>query len=111
MIRRPPRSTLFPYTTLFRSIEKADAAMLEAVAIGLCEGAKQADISISGGETAQLKDIVNGFDLVGMAVGHVDLDKVICGKNVVEGDLVMGVRSNGVHSNGLSLARKAFFEN
>ena len=93
------------------AIEKADAAMLDAVAIGLCEGAKQADISISGGETAQLKDIVNGFDLVGMAVGHVDLDKVICGKNVVEGDLVIGVRSNGVHSNGLSLARKAFFEN
>jgi len=93
------------------AIEKADAAMLDAIAIGLCEGAKQADISISGGETAQLKDIVNGFDLVGMAVGHVDLDKIICGKNVVEGDLVIGVRSNGVHSNGLSLARKAFFEN
>ena len=92
------------------AIEKADAAMLDAIGAGLCEGANMADISISGGETAQLKDIINGFDLVGMAVGRVDLDKVISGKNVAEGDVVIGVRSNGVHSNGLSLARKAFFE-
>ena len=93
------------------AVEKADAAMLDAIGAGLCEGAKTADISISGGETAQLKDIVNGFDLVGMAVGRVGLDKVISGKNVAEGDVVIGVRSSGVHSNGLSLARKAFFEN
>jgi phosphoribosylformylglycinamidine cyclo-ligase len=52
-----------------------------------------------------------GFDLVGMAVGRVELDKVISGKDVTEGDVVVGVRSNGIHSNGLSLARKAFFEN
>ena len=70
-----------------------------------------ANISISGGETAQLKDIVKGFDLVGMAVGRVDLDKVLCGKDVTDGDVVIGVRSSGVHSNGLSLARRAFFDN
>jgi phosphoribosylformylglycinamidine cyclo-ligase len=93
------------------AIEHADAAMLDAVAAGLCEGAKMARISISGGETAQLKDIVNGFDLVGMAVGRVDLDKILCGRAVAEGDVVVGVRSNGVHSNGLSLARRAFFDN
>jgi phosphoribosylformylglycinamidine cyclo-ligase len=91
-------------------IEQTDAAMLDAVAAGLCEGAKLAGISISGGETAQLKDVVNGFDLVGMAIGRVDLDKIISGKDVAEGDIVIGVRSSGVHSNGLSLARKAFFE-
>jgi phosphoribosylformylglycinamidine cyclo-ligase len=93
------------------AIDHADAAMLDAVAVGLCEGARMAGISISGGETAQLKDIVTGFDLVGMAVGRVALDKVICGKDVREGDVVIGVRSNGVHSNGLSLARRAFFDN
>jgi phosphoribosylformylglycinamidine cyclo-ligase len=93
------------------AVEKADAAMLDAIGAGLCEGAKLADISISGGETAQLKDIVNGFDLVGMAIGRVELDQVISGKGVVEGDVVIGVRSNGVHSNGLSLARRAFFQN
>jgi len=92
------------------AVERADAAMLDAVAAGLCEGARQAQISISGGETAQLKDIVTGFDLVGMAVGRVALDKVICGKDVAEGDVVIGVKSSGIHSNGLSLARRAFFE-
>ncbi len=92
------------------AIDHADAAMLDAVAVGLCEGARMAGISISGGETAQLKDIVTGFDLVGMAVGRVALDKVICGKDVRAGDVVIGVRSNGIHSNGLSLARRAFFD-
>ena len=91
-------------------IEQADAAMLDAIGAGLCEGARMADISISGGETAQLKEIVNGFDLVGMAVGRVALDKVMSGKTVAEGDVVIGVQSSGVHSNGLTLARKAFFE-
>src|SRR5437763_4990617 len=92
------------------AIDHADAAMLDAVGAGLCKGAEMAGISISGGETSQLKDIVNGFDLVGMAVGRVDLDKVLSGKGVTSGDVVIGVKSNGVHSNGLSLARKAFFE-
>ena len=91
------------------AIERTDAAMLDAIGIGLCEGARQAGVSISGGETSQLKDIVKGFDLVGMAVGRVALDKVIDGRNVRAGDVVIGVRSNGVHSNGYSLARRAFF--
>jgi phosphoribosylformylglycinamidine cyclo-ligase len=93
------------------AIEQADAAMLDAVGAGLCRGAEMAGVSISGGETAQLKDIVNGFDLVGMAVGRVDLDKVMSGKSVAAGDIVIGVKSNGVHSNGFSLARRAFFDN
>src|SRR6516162_4212865 len=92
------------------AIDHADAAMLDAVAAGLCEGARMAGISISGGETAQLRDIVNGFDLAGTAIGRVDLDKVICGRDVADGDVVIGVRSNGIHSNGLSLARRAFFD-
>ena len=91
------------------AVEKTDAAMLDAVAEGLCKGAELAQISISGGETAQLKDVVKHFDLVGMAVGKVDLDKVIDGRAVREGDAVIGVKSSGIHSNGLSLARKTFF--
>jgi phosphoribosylformylglycinamidine cyclo-ligase len=93
------------------AVEHVTAAMLDAIGVGLCKGAQQAQISISGGETAQLKDVVKGFDLVGMAVGRVDLNKVIDGRTVREGDVVVGVRSNGVHSNGLSLARRAFFDN
>jgi phosphoribosylformylglycinamidine cyclo-ligase len=92
------------------AVQHVDASMLDGIGAGLCKGAEIAQISISGGETAQLKDVIKGFDLVGMAVGRVSLEKVIDGGNVREGDVVIGVKSNGVHSNGLSLARRAFFE-
>jgi phosphoribosylformylglycinamidine cyclo-ligase len=92
------------------AVSHTDAAMLDAIAVGLCEGARIAQISISGGETAQLKDVVHGFDLVGMAVGRVPLDKVVDGSHVREGDVVVAVRSNGIHSNGLTLARKVLFD-
>ena len=52
---------------------------------------------------------MTGFDLAGTAIGRVALDKVISGREVADGDVVIGVRSSGVHSNGLSLARRAFF--
>src|SRR5262249_1310440 len=93
------------------AVASTDAAMLDAIGAGLCKGAEIAGVSISGGETAQLKDVVTHFDLVGMAVGRVALDKVIDGGHVREGDVVIGVKSSGIHSNGLSLARKAFFVN
>ena len=92
------------------AIEKADAEILGAIAIGLTEGAKQAGISISGGEIAPLKDVVRGFDLVGMAVGIVPLDRIITGRDLVPGDVVIGLESSGIHSNGLTLARHVFFE-
>jgi phosphoribosylformylglycinamidine cyclo-ligase len=91
------------------AVERTDAAMLDAIGAGLCAGAEMAGVSISGGETAQLKDVINGFDLVGMAVGRVALDRVIDGRAVQAGDVVIGVHSNGIHSNGMSLARRAFF--
>ena len=84
--------------------------MLEKIGLGLCEGTKTAQVSITGGEIAQLKDVVLGFDLVGTAVGRVELDKILTGQNIHEGDIVIGIRSNGVHANGLSLLRRAYFE-
>jgi phosphoribosylformylglycinamidine cyclo-ligase len=92
------------------AIERADAAMLDGVAVGLAEGARQAGVSISGGEISQLPEIVRGFDLVGAAFGTVPLDRIIIGSEVEPGDLVIGIASNGVHSNGFTLARRAFFE-
>ncbi|MBV8739106.1 MAG: phosphoribosylformylglycinamidine cyclo-ligase [Alphaproteobacteria bacterium] len=92
------------------AVGTADADMLGALAIGLAEGARQAGISISGGEIAQLKDLVTGFDLVGMAVGLVSLDRIIIGRDLAPGDIVIGIASSGIHSNGLTLARRAFFE-
>jgi phosphoribosylformylglycinamidine cyclo-ligase len=90
--------------------DRADAAMLDGIAIGLAEGARQAGISISGGEISQLRDIVTGFDLVGMAAGIVKLDRIIVGHDLAPGDRVIGIASSGIHSNGFSLARRAFFE-
>jgi phosphoribosylformylglycinamidine cyclo-ligase len=92
------------------AIGKTDAAMLDAIGAGLCQGAEMAQVSISGGEIAQLRDVINGFDIVGMALGRVDLDKVIDGRNIAPGDVLIGVKSNGLHSNGYSLARRAFFD-
>lgn len=92
------------------AVDKADAAMLDAISVGLCAGAKLAGVSISGGETAQLPDMVQGFDLAGTAIGHVALDRIIAGADVREGDAVIGIDSNGVHSNGFSLVRRAFFK-
>jgi len=92
------------------AVDKADAAMLDAIAVGLTEGARLAGVSISGGETAQLPDIVNGFDLAGTAIGHVALDRIVVGADVRAGDAVIGIASNGVHSNGFSLARHVFLK-
>ena len=92
------------------AIEKADAEILGAIAKGLAEGAKQAGISISGGEISQLKEVIRGLDLIGMAVGIVPLDRIITGQELVPGDVVIGLESNGIHSNGLTLARHVLFE-
>jgi len=92
------------------AIDRADAAILDGLAIGLAEGARQAGVSISGGEISQLPDMVKGFDLVGTAVGTVPLDRILVGRDIVPGDRVIGIASNGIHSNGFTLARRAFFE-
>lgn len=92
------------------AVGEADADMLDAIAIGLAEGARQAAISISGGEIAQLKDVVRGFDLVGMAVGLVPLNRIITGRDLVDGDVIVGIESDGIHSNGLTLARHVLLD-
>jgi phosphoribosylformylglycinamidine cyclo-ligase len=92
------------------AVERTDPEMLGAIAIGLAEGARQAGISIPGGEISQLKEIVRGFDLVGTAVGIVPLDSIIIGRDLIAGDVVIGLESSGIHSNGLTLARRVFFD-
>lgn len=83
------------------SVEK-----MSQIGKGLNEGARQANIDIIGGETATLKDIVNGLDLAGTCLGVQEKDKIITGRSVSPGDLIVGVPSTGIHSNGLTLARK-----
>ncbi len=92
------------------SIEKPNENLIAQVIESLNEGARQANISIIGGETASLPDIIKGFDLAGTAVGTVDKDKVITGEKIAVGDVVIGLPSNGIHSNGYSLVRKVIAE-
>jgi phosphoribosylformylglycinamidine cyclo-ligase len=91
------------------AIDKINSSIIDQISIGLCNGAKQANISITGGETSQLPDIINGLDLAGTAIGYVNLKKIIIGSKIKEGDIVIGIESNGIHSNGLSLARHLLF--
>jgi phosphoribosylformylglycinamidine cyclo-ligase len=97
-------------------VEQLQPGLLEDVAKGLYEGARQANISIPGGETAQLPEIIRGsvpgkgLDLVGTAVGLVAMERLNWGQDVAPGDVVVGLRSSGVHSNGLTLARRALLE-
>jgi phosphoribosylformylglycinamidine cyclo-ligase len=92
------------------AVDRDNLHLLDEIAVGLARGADEAGVSISGGETAQLEDIVRGFDLAGTAAGIVSLDKIITGRDLEPDDLVIGIQSNGIHSNGLTLARKAFFK-
>jgi phosphoribosylformylglycinamidine cyclo-ligase len=94
------------------AVEEANPAVLEQIGVGLRAGAEQAGVEIPGGELAVLPDVVrghpspNGFDLVGFCVGLVDLDAVVTGARIEPGDAVIGIPSSGIHSNGLSLARR-----
>jgi phosphoribosylformylglycinamidine cyclo-ligase len=83
---------------------------------GLYKGAAEAEITIPGGEIAQLREMVKGlqegmgFDLVGCAMGVVDMKKIIVGDNIKEGDVVVGMASSGLHSNGYTLARRVLLK-
>lgn len=83
---------------------------MKQIGIGLNEGARLSNISIVGGETATLKGLVNGLDLAGACLGVQEKDKVISGDLVTPGDLIVGIPSSGIHSNGLTLARRMVSE-
>jgi len=97
------------------AIQEVRKEFLVDLGKGLYRGAAEADISIPGGEIAQLREMVRGlqegmgFDLVGCAVGVIDMKRVIVGDHIREGDLVVGLASSGLHSNGYTLARRVLF--
>src|SRR5881227_1968708 len=94
------------------AVEEADPDVLRQIAEGLKAGAEQAGVEIPGGELAQLPELIRGhpspygFDLVGACFGVVALDSIVTGARVEPGDAVIGLPSSGVHSNGLTLARR-----
>ncbi len=93
----------------YMAISRPNRAIVEEVAIGLVKGAKEAGMAIVGGETAIVPELLaenGGFDLVGFATGFCRKRDLILGDKVRAGDVLVGVTSSGIHSNGLSLARK-----
>ncbi|AEF96117.1 phosphoribosylformylglycinamidine cyclo-ligase [Methanotorris igneus] len=94
----------------YLAVEDIDEEIARQIGKGLNEGAKEANINIIGGETATLPHMIKGIDLAGTVLAIVRKDQIITGKDIKPGDVIVGLRSSGIHSNGLSLARKVFFE-
>jgi phosphoribosylformylglycinamidine cyclo-ligase len=89
------------------AIERADPAVCEEIGVGLARGAELAGVEIPGGELAQLGQLVRGVDVSGACFGIVQLDAIVDGSAVLPGDVVIGLPSSGIHSNGYTLARAA----
>jgi phosphoribosylformylglycinamidine cyclo-ligase len=91
---------------------KLDPATAEHVVEGIADACKHNGCALIGGETAEMPGFYpdGEYDLAGFIVGVVDRDKIITGRDVQIGDVVLGLASNGLHTNGYSLARKLLFE-
>ncbi len=88
-----------------------DQQIFKKIVEGLVKGAKKSALPIVGGETAIMPDVIEGngfaFDLAGMVVGLVSKKQMVLGNKIRSGDIIIGAKSSGIHSNGYSLARKA----
>jgi len=82
----------------------------ERIVAGVAEGCRQAGCALIGGETAEHPGLMpeDEYDIAGFTVGFVDHDDIIDGKSIVSGDIIIGLCSSGLHSNGFSLVRKVF---
>lgn len=88
------------------AVESYDQEVARQIGIGLNRGAEQANVSIIGGEIAIVPELVRGLDLAGTCFGVVRKSKIVDGRAIRPGDVILGVRSSGIHSNGLTLARR-----
>ena len=92
--------------------DKLDPNIVDQIVSGMVLACKETGVSLVGGETAEMPDtyLPGEHDLVGVITGVVDKDKIIDGSNITNGDSLIAIPSNGLHTNGYSLARKLFFE-
>ena len=89
---------------------KNEPEKIASIVSGVAEGCRQSNAALIGGETAEMPGFypVDEYDLAGFAVGVVDRKNMITGKTIKEGDVLVGIASSGIHSNGYSLVRKVF---
>ena len=98
------------------ALEEATPALLDALGRGIARGCEEARVSCPGGELAQVREMLHGarpgaaVDLVGTAIGTVALDRVLTGASVEAGDVLLGLESSGLHSNGYTLARRTLLD-
>ncbi len=96
----------------YLAVHKLEPAVIADMVKGIAAGCREADCALIGGETAEMPDTYRkgDFDMAGFAVGVIERDKIITGKGVRPGDVILGLRSSGLHSNGYSLARTICFK-
>lgn len=96
----------------YLAVGKLEPAQAEAIVAGIAEGCRQSGCALIGGETAEMPGFYppGEYDVAGFSVGIVDKKKIIDGKKVADGDVILGLPSSGLHSNGYSLARKVIFD-
>ncbi len=97
------------------AVSRPNPSAIGKIADGIVEGAKQARMAVVGGETAVVPDLLStgpggGMDLVGMAAGVCSRDELVLGNRIENGDALIGVESSGIHSNGLTLARRVLLK-
>lgn len=95
------------------AIGKTEPAKVEQIVAGVCEGCRQAGCALIGGETAEMPSMYQEgeYDIAGFTCGAVEKSKLIDGSKVNVGDVLVGIASSGVHSNGFSLVRKIVADN
>jgi phosphoribosylformylglycinamidine cyclo-ligase len=92
-------------------INRYDEWIAKQLGIGLNKGLELANVELIGGETSVMPDLINNIDLSGTALGIVKKEKLISGAAIADGDLIIGLESSGLHSNGFTLVRKLIKEN
>ncbi|MCZ2260178.1 phosphoribosylformylglycinamidine cyclo-ligase [Sporosarcina sp. G11-34] len=94
------------------ALGKAVPEKVEAIVKGIADGCVQSGAALIGGETAEMPGLykIDEYDLAGFAVGACEKSNIVTGEKVVEGDVLVGLASSGIHSNGFSLVRKIVIE-